>query len=225
MKNIRICTVIIGNNLDQFLENLDKAQRISEFLELRVDYIKNLKAGDISVIKKNLKKEAILTCRKKTEGGRFKKSEEERIIIIEKALNLGFGYVDIELSTLEEHRLNLSRKEKTKLIVSHHDFEKTPDEETLKKLIKTMKKHHPDVIKIATRVIKPADNFKLFRLILDKKIELPRIIIGMGKQGKVTRILGPVLGSYLTFASVGEQITAQGQININQLEKIYKLIF
>lgn len=221
---IRICIPVIGKSMGEFIDNMRIAQSVSNLIELRVDFIEDIKLQDIAQIKRNIDQESIFTCRRRNEGGQFQGSEVKRIAIIEKALNLGFDYIDIELSTLNENQLDLSKKGKTKLIVSFHNFEETPNEDVLRAIIENMKKYQPDIIKIATQVIKPEDNYKLFRLMLTEMVDLQRIIIGMGKLGKITRIVGPVLGCYLTFASVQDQISAQGQIDINQLRKIYKLM-
>jgi len=223
-REIRICVPITGRNLGEFIGNMEKARRLSGLVELRSDFIEGLQPSDVSLIRKKAVQESIFTCRKKTEGGKFGGREQQRIAILNEALGLSFNYVDIELSTLQEDKIDLSRKGKTKLIVSHHDFEGTPNEIVLRKIIGDMKERNPDIIKVATQVINPEDNYKLFRLMLDDSIGLPRILIGMGKLGEITRIIGPILGNYLTFASMNNQVTAQGQIDINQLRRIYKLM-
>jgi len=42
MKKIKICTPVIGKTLEEFLNNLDQVQGVSDIVELRVDKIKNL---------------------------------------------------------------------------------------------------------------------------------------------------------------------------------------
>lgn len=225
MKNnhkIIICIPVVGENLTGFLSNLEKAQRISDFVELRVDYLKNLRWQDIGIIKKNVRKKAIFTCRKKDEGGRFNQDESARLKIIDTAINLGFDYVDVELSTLQEKH-DLARNNNTKMIISYHNLQKTPSLIYLKKIINKMKHTNPAIMKIATFVRNEEDNSKLFRLMLEKNKNEERIIIGMGEKGKITRILGPVLGSYLTFASTFLGETGSGQINYEKLKNFYKI--
>lgn len=219
---IRICVPVIGESVDEFIGNVKMTQQLSDLIELRTDYINGLKQEDIPLIRENIDQKSIFTCRIKTQGGKFKGSEQERIAIHNEALGLGFDYIDIELLTLKENQLDLSKRGKTKLIVSDHNFDKTPQESTIRKLIKEMKRYNPDIVKIATQVVSPNDNNRLFRLMLDEAIDIPRIIIGMGELGKLTRIFGPLLGSYLTFASAGNQATAKGQIEVGQLRKIYE---
>ena len=64
----------------------------------------------------------------------------------------------------------------------------------------------------------------LFKTLLNKKVDEKIIIVGMGKKGRVTRIFGPLFGSFLTFAKTKYGLSEQGQIDITKLKNIYKLI-
>lgn len=208
MKEIKICTVVTGSNLKKFLENLDKIQEISEMVELRVDCIKNLSKKDLLLIRKRTIKEAIFTSRNRE--------------IILKVLDLGFDYIDIEFSLMG--KIDFKKSKNTKIIISYHDFDKTPREKELERIISRMKKLKPDIIKIATLVKNESDNLRLLKFLLNKKVGEKMVIVGMGEKGKVTRILGPLIGSYLTYASTELGETAPGQIDFIKLKKIYQLI-
>lgn len=112
----------------------------------------------------------------------------------------------------------------TKLIASFHNFNETPQYWKLTKLIFDMSRIEADIIKIATNVTKEYDVQVLFRALLSKKPEDNQIIIGMGEKGKITRILGPLLGSYLTYASTDVSESAPGQVKIDALHSIYKTL-
>lgn len=217
----KICLPVVGSNLQEFLTNLKESQKIVDLVELRVDYIRNLKIEDLKIIRKILYKRGIFTCRKKEEGGQFLGEERQRLAIIKKGLMLNFDFVDIELSTLENEEIDNFSNKKTSLIVSYHNFSETPFEWELRKLIWYMEKFG-EIVKIATLVKEDYDNLKLFRLMLNKKADDKRIIIGMGKKGKITRILGPILGSFITYSSSLKEKTAPGQIEYFQLKKIYE---
>lgn len=72
----------------------------------------------------------------------------------------------------------------------------------------------PDIMKIATMVRKEEDVRVLLRLLLEKEKDEEMIVIGMGAKGQLTRILGPLFGSYLTYVSTPYGETAPGQIDI-----------
>lgn len=223
IKNIKICAVVIGKNLDQFLYNLENVQKIVDFVELRVDTIKNLKLDDIVLIRKKTKKTSIFTCRIKNEGGEFVSDEKEHLKIIKKAFDLNFDFFDIEYSSFIDKKIIIPEDKKNKIIVSYHNFLKTPSLKELQKLVFLMK-NYGKIIKIATFVKNSFDNLKLFNLMINKKKDEKRIIIGMGKKGKITRIFGPFLGNYFTYGSTKFGASAPGQIDIISLKKIYEYI-
>jgi len=218
--NIRICTPIIGNTLEQFLENLEKTQEISPFVELRVDFIQNIGKQDLDILRKATQVPAILTCRKKEEGGHFNRSEEERVCILQSAFGM-FEYVDIELSTIQNH--SFIRDEKTKVIVSYHNFEKTPSYWDMQKIIHNINEHSPDILKVATMIEKTHELIKIYRLLTNKPHTKERIVVGMGEGGKMSRILGPLLGGYLTYASTEYGESAPGQIELSKLQNIFQI--
>lgn len=212
---IKICTVVIGNTLEEFLQNLENVQRVSDFVELRVDYIKNLSIFDLKIIRKHTKKENIFTCRSIEEGGKF--SSNNLLEIIYKANELCFDYIDIEISKLKN--INFEKKN-SKIIGSYHNFKETPSFNELKKIYEEIISFKfMDIAKIATNVVNDEDNINLVKLILNKKSDI--IVLGMGEKGKITRIISPLLGGYLTFASVGKNVSALGQIPLEDLKGIY----
>jgi 3-dehydroquinate dehydratase type I len=216
--NIRICAVITGKNLKEFITNLKKAQKQTDWVELRVDYIRDFKIEDIAKIKKGVKKNSIFTCRKPNEGGEFKGAEKERLAILNAALKEGFDLIDIELSSFDKVRIPAGNP---RMICSYHDFKKTPSLEQLKKIAAKMEKTGAPIIKLVTMINELDDNQKLFELLAAKKNESKMIVLGMGEKGKITRLLSPLWGGFMTFASIG-QATAPGQMTVKELKDVYK---
>lgn len=214
----KICTPVTGGTIEEFLTNLNKTQEISDLIELRVDTIRALTMDHIRTIREATKKEAIFTCRSKDEGGGYTDPEDQRVAMIRRGIGL-FEYVDIELETVKNH--DFSCDENTKIILSYHNFVETPSYWDMQKVIFEMNKYKPDILKIATMVQKEHEVTKLYRLLTNKPHIEERIVIGMGEAGRITRILGPLLGSYLTFASTPWGESAPGQIEIEEMREIY----
>lgn len=210
MKKIKICTPVVGKTFNEFLLNLDKVQKISSFVELRVDQIEDLKEEDLLLIRKKTVKKAIFTCRTK------------KLFLV--GLEIGFDYLDIDWEVVKKEKIIFPKTKKPKIIISYHNFNETPSQKKLKKLIANIKEFSPDIIKIATYVRNEKDNVTLFKILLDKK-PIPLIIIGMGEKGKITRIFAPLLGSYLTYAKTPFGKSAPGQPDYFHLKEIYKIIF
>ncbi|MBR2141394.1 MAG: type I 3-dehydroquinate dehydratase [Rickettsiales bacterium] len=217
---IKICSVVVGDTLEEFLKNLDMVQEVSNFVELRVDYIENFSIDYLDIIRKNTIKESIFTCRSVAEGGKFSGNKKSLAEIIKRANELKFDHVDVELSMLDE--VDFSEKF-SKIIGSYHNFRETPSYDELVNIYDTIKKHKiVDIVKIATNVVNDDDNIELVKLLISKTKE-NIIAIGMGDKGKITRIISPLLGGYLTFASVKKNISASGQFSLEELNKIYNL--
>lgn len=219
---IKICTSVIGNTLEEFLKNLKKVQKISDFIELRVDYIKNLKLNDLNIIRKKTIKESIFTCRTAEEGGLFSGDKKELFEIIYYAINLGFEHVDVEISKLKF--IDSSKcKKSVKVIGSYHNFKETPTLKSLNTIVKKIASYNfVDIVKIATFVNTTDDTIVLTKLLLNKPIKKKMIVVGMGERSKVVRTVSPLFGGYLTFAYVGKNKTANGQMELKKLQKIYE---
>src|SRR5690606_29466642 len=109
------------------------------------------------------------------------------------------------------------KKKKAKVIVSFHDFKRTPSAARLKSIAKRMVDLKADIIKIATFVNTLEDTQKLIDLALElKKKRQPHIVVGMGEKGISTRILGQKLGNELQFVTLEER-TAPGQLSLQEM--------
>lgn len=210
---MRIAIPITAESMDGALRDMDKAAEIADIIELRIDYISS---PNLERLLRHSQTPKIVTNRTKYEGGRFQGSEDERIAYLREAIALGAEYVDIELN----HYQPLERGG-TKLIVSYHNFEETPD--NLDKIYQRISRKSPDIVKIATK----AQSYKASLRMLDLIANAERDIIGicMGQKGIITRVYGPALGGYLTFASLSEgKSSAPGQLSVDELRRTWQLL-
>ena len=117
------------------------------------------------------------------------------------------------------------KKSRTKIILSHHDFNRTPHIEELLGLYKKMKAVKGiEVIKIVTYARNINDNATIIELLKEARREKQKIIaFAMGQLGRDSRILSLPMGAYLTFASLQQgKESADGQVTVGQLKKIYQ---
>ena len=218
LSNLNICITVIGQTLESFLLQLEKSQTLANFVELRVDYIKNINLGMLDVIARHTNKRSILCCRAKKEGGNFEGTIEEQNKILQMGNNLGFNYLDIDFAIANKITV---RNKKAKLILSYHNFKETPNLKELKSITTHMWDLKPDILKFAVMISSQIDVRNLFRLLLNKKENEDMIVLGMGEQGKITRLLSPLLGGYLTFASLEEAKLAPVHITYQVIENFY----
>jgi 3-dehydroquinate dehydratase-1 len=152
-------------------------------------------------------------------------SDKARIDVLKQAITVGATYIDIEIENSEAYKAELieyARKKGTKIIISYHDFQKTPLIRELEQLLAWAREYNADIIKIACMVNDKKDVARLLSL-YDSELSL--IVIGMGELGKVTRIASVLLGAPFTFVSFDkDNKTADGQLSAEQLEDILKRI-
>ena len=109
-----------GRHRHMIAEHKHLAENGARLVELRVDYIQ----GEVQ-LKRLLRDRpcpAIVTCRRAADGGRWARSEESRLVLLRTAIVEGADYVDLE----DDIAGSIPRYGKTRRIVSHHDFHRTP---------------------------------------------------------------------------------------------------
>lgn len=208
--------------MDEALRYMERVTQIAEKKEFPVDYIVELRLDylqrpDVKRLLYGSSLPKIATNRVKHEGGLFKGSEEERFSYLQEAVGLGVEYVDVEF---DYFRL-LQRGQTTKLIVSHHNQRETPA--NLQEIYRRMVYKKADIVKIATTANSQQDSLRMLQLIELARSEGVDIIgLCMGVEGIVTRIRGPQLGAYLTFAPLEKgKESAPGQITVDELLKAW----
>lgn len=204
-----ICVPIMEKNPQFALKSAEKAIDLgADIVELRIDTIEGPDPDEIQQLIKDIDYPTIATNRMKSEGGFFRGSEEERISILIKAAKYA-DIVDIELQTEDELQEEVIKSSKS-TIISYHDFKKTPPFEELLEVVKAEK----EIGNIAKFAVMPVEH-KDTLTVLNVLSEVPNTIgIAMGELGKYTRVVAPIFGSPITFASIGKK-SAPGQIDIN----------
>jgi 3-dehydroquinate dehydratase/shikimate dehydrogenase len=211
-----ICIPITARSTEDTVSEMVSASKYADIVELRIDYIPDLQNA-LSCIEKSLKsktKPVIITNRPEREGGKFNGSEQDRLHLLQKAIELGADYVDIEYDSIKQ----ITRRSNSKIIISHHNFKETPH--NLSKIYDDICQHKPDIVKIVTYANDITDNIRIFELL--KSAKVPTISFCMGELGYISRILTSKFGGFLTFASLEKgKESAPGQLTVDELSKIY----
>ena len=201
---------------------IKEANRLADLIELRVDYLRNVR---LALLLQNRKKPFIVTNRKKEEGGQYKGEERKRLGLFQEAIDLGADYIDVELTTERSWFRDLLRnKRRTQVILSFHDFRRTLSLKELKRLFDQMIQLGADVIKIVPFARSWEDNLSILSLIPFAKEKRQKIVaFCMGEKGKPSRIFSPLLGAAWTYASLNQnRISAPGQLTARELTDIWK---
>ena len=218
----KTCVSIAENSPNKIKIKLKAALKKSDYVEVRLDFLKKEQVPKVlEIIKKDLNK-IVCTLRPKTEGGRFEGNEKERISIIKLISEYNPYLLDIEYNTLKKNKelVKYLKSTKTKLLVSWHDFKKTPKKTELQNKIKQMSKFSRNV-KIVSTAKSTDDSTRMLEL-YSKKGKNNLISFAMGDAGKISRILCLYLGSPYTYVSLGKAV-APGQFSIDEVNDIINL--
>ncbi|MBC8117866.1 MAG: shikimate dehydrogenase [Candidatus Saccharimonas sp.] len=189
------------------------AQRGAQLVELRVDWLS--RAPDIPRLLKDRPTPVVVTCRRREDGGKWNGSEDERRMVLRTAIVSGADYVDLE----DNIARSIPRYGKTKRIVSHHDFNTTPDD--LEAIWAEMAEMNPDVIKLVTMANSPSDCIRLLKLVSEARI--PTVGFCMGEFGTASRILCGKYGSPFTYAAFSaEREVAPGILTFQEMKDLYR---
>jgi 3-dehydroquinate dehydratase-1 len=220
-----ICVSIIKKTLSEMIETANKlAFEPVDLIEFRLDYLKPFPRLEelLNILK--VKKNKIATLRPLREGGESSLPEEERVKILEALVERKIEYVDIEYNTVGvEKFLEKAVNCNVKTILSKHLLNGTPSLKKLESLFNEMSGLNPSFIKISTMIKNKKDILNLAKLILHAEKKQKKIIVtGMGEQGKITRILAPIIGSKITYCSIPGEPAAPGQLDYIKMIKILK---
>jgi 3-dehydroquinate dehydratase / shikimate dehydrogenase len=194
-------------------EHQEVAEQGAKLVELRLDYIG--RSIDLARLLKNRPTPVVVTCRRKEDGGRWDRSEEERLMLLRSAIAMGVEYVDLE----EDTAAKIPRYGKTKRIISLHNFEGTPDE--LESLHAGLSQCDADIVKIAALANSFSDTVRMLNLMKNAKV--PTIGISMGEFGTPSRILAMRYGAPFSFCVFNaEKRVAPGQLSFDQMRNVYR---
>jgi len=218
----KTCVSIAETTPKKLKQTLKIALRKSDYAEIRFDF---LKAEQIPQVLENVKKDLkkiVCTLRPKSEGGKFDGNERERISILKLIAEYNPFLLDVEFNTMKKEKslVKYLKMTKANLLISGHDFKKTPNFTELKKKLNQMSKYSSNV-KIVTTAKTTDDSTRVLQL-YNKKGKISLIAFAMGDSGRISRILSLYLGSPYAYVSLGRAI-APGQFSVDEIKKIINL--
>ncbi len=209
-----IC-VSIGRSRHKMMiaEHKALAEQGAELIELRLDRLARL--PNLARLITDRPTPVVITCRRPQDGGRWRGTEEQRQTLLRAAIVDGVEYVDLE----EDVATKIPRYGQTKRIVSHHDFERTPDD--LEQIHQRLCQCDPDVVKLVTTARSPRDVVRVLKLVASAKV--PTVGFCMGELGVASRILCGKYGAPFTYATFHKtRAVAPGQLTFQEMRDVYR---
>jgi 3-dehydroquinate dehydratase-1/3-dehydroquinate dehydratase/shikimate dehydrogenase len=222
----RICVAVARETVDQALVAVRKVSSLADVIEIRLDYLKDIQ---VSPFLAAITTPLLFTNRPVWEGGRFSGDEDARLAPLVEAVNKQAAYVDLELRAPADS-LHYLREEieqsSTRLILSWHDFERTPEKMELVTVLNAMQGQGAHIGKIVTMAHDFHDVLRVLQLQEEAALmHFPLIAFCMGRPGVISRLATLELGGYMTYGSANnDEATAPGQLSVEVLRQIYDRI-
>ncbi len=231
-----VCVPVVENEQAAILDKVcELAEKQVPMIEWRADCFADLTDADavrtvLAEIRPLTAHTVVLfTIRTKKQGGRAELSERDLIYRNELAAkSAAVDLVDLEYFEREKPAREIRRLQQmgVRVIASHHDFEKTPDDVVLRLVLNELAKSGADFAKLAVMPRTPQDVLRLMARTEETKRndpKVPLITMSMGEMGVISRIAGGTFGSCVTFGSDGAA-SAPGQIPADVLAGILDVL-
>lgn len=233
----KICVSLIGRTEPELREEaaLLKEREI-DIIEWRADYFSEVdNINRVIQVLLHLRKTIgniplLFTFRTSKEGGERQIDEEDYFSLNKSVLETGMiDLLDIELFMEEvtiKQVIDMAHSHRIAVILSNHDFEKTPSKEEIVFRLQKAQQLGADIPKIAVMPQSVKDVLTLLDATATMKGEAPDqpiVTMSMGGRGAVSRMAGEIFGSAITFAAA-KKASAPGQIPIEELRNILTVV-
>jgi 3-dehydroquinate dehydratase-1 len=225
-----ICAPLVGRTREVLLaEAAAVAAKQPDLIEWRVDFYEGIAdAHGVAELAGRIKQACqglpvLFTCRWSREGGEKISLSQAEVMDLHRAVceSGHVDFIDFEMGNEPDQvgRLReVSRANATQLILSFHDFQRTPGIEELNQRFAQAEQLGADVAKVAVMPRDMQDVLVLLGATLQssQKLRIPLVSMSMAGPGAVTRLCGGAFGSALSFA-IGQSASAPGQMPIEDL--------
>ena len=207
----------------QVVSSLESLGPAVDYAELWLDWVQDL---DLPAIFSAAKHPLLLVVKDPSEHGRFQGNPEEKLALLQQGVHLGARFIDVDMRfPLIAELQSLSKENFCRLILSFHDFETTAPLSDLKEIVAKQRELGAGISKIAVTASNREDCLKLIELLLwARKQSIPLIGTAMGKDGRLSRLLGPYLGELGFACRDAGQASAPGQMTVSDLRQVFKLL-
>jgi 3-dehydroquinate dehydratase-1 len=232
-----LCTPLVGRTHAQVLAELAQVlPKRPDLLEWRVDFFAAIDdnaavlelAAAIRAAAAGIP--VLFTRRSTREGGEpIAISEEQVVALIAAVCASGtVDLVDFEMNNDPAHVARVravAHAHGVQLLLSFHNFQSTPTQEVLCQRFAQAQALGADVAKIAVMPQRLEDVLAVLAATLEssQKLDIPLASMSMGGYGALTRLVGGLFGSALSFA-VGAAASAPGQVAIEDMNTVLEIL-
>ena len=182
----------------------------------------------IKTISSSVEVPLLFTCRPQRQGGHYPGSEEDRLSVLEAAIESQPNWIDIEVDidpSKREELVKLAGKE-TRVIASIHSLEGVPSASEITQDVLDSQ-GMGDLVKACYFTNDRKESLRIFESALQlKSSDANYSLMGLGPGGDWSRIHAPALGQELVFATTesGWHLAQQGKINASDLRIAWEVM-
>jgi len=225
-----VCVPLVARTAQALLaEAAAAALQGPDLLEWRVDFFEGIgRTDEVVALAAQLRAAAgglplLFTRRSSREGGQPIPLDEPQVLALYQAIcqARSADLVDVEIEADPAHVAAVreaTRAAGITLVLSFHDFQRTPPASELLERFRRAHRLGADVGKVAVMPQSRADVLALLQATWEASQALPIAVAGMsmGALGAVSRVVGGEFGSALTFGA-GQAASAPGQLPVADL--------
>ncbi len=174
-------------------------------------------------------KPMIATIRTKNEGSQLEISDADYGKTYQAYLKNPFmDWLDVEMfrdQKVVSEIVQKAHQKKVLVVMSNHDFQKTPSQDEIEKRLLKQDQMGADVLKIAVMPKSKQDVFTLMNATLkvSQQTTKPLLTMSMGQLGTISRVATANMGGSYSFGMIG-QASAPGQIDVTKLKQILQTV-
>lgn len=232
----KICIPIMGKTKQLLIEEINELHTYPcDIVEWRMDYFDSVFLLDVlldtleTIYNMIDNKLLLVTFRTHNEGGEKEIDVKTYACVLETIMqSKHLDMIDLECYFNDDainHLVEVAHQNDIVVVMSHHNFNHTLTSEEMMTCINDMSSKQADIYKLAMMPNNKEDVFSLlnFTKSASEGIENPLITMSMGSMGVLSRIIGFIYGSSVTFACMDKE-SAPGQINAKKLNDLLSLI-
>ena len=186
-------------------------------------------ASSIASLKERIPLPVVFTVRSPEEGGFFPGTEEERISILDKAIESKVSWIDLEMSIDDSERARLfeaATSNGINIVASKHDISSTPSAKEIVDFVQESS-GKGNVIKFCSSINDHQDALQLIEACQTlKDSDSQYAIMGLGNGGDWARLHAPIFGQTLVYASLSTEhrLSNKGLVNVRDLKDAWVLL-
>ncbi len=231
-KRMHIVATVEGEGV---VESVQQAGVLgADLVELRLDRMKRVEKDPqvavnlLKAVRERTALPLILTIRSPQEqepSGELTRWPDERRLELYEQLIPHIDMVDIEThsSAINERVIQQVQQAEKLVILSYHDYERTPGEEVLLEQANHARNLGADIIKIAA-LANTLEDVKTLLMFCQSWTQSPIVAISLGTVGSISRIVGFVFGSCLTYGYIQKPV-GPGQMSVKLLVESRRLYY